>query len=73
MSLQKKVEEILQKRGKLYQSQDGEILTHYVDLAGNPVVEYQIRIIGDQVHVSHPEVTPLVFTDVGMFSYWLDM
>jgi len=73
MSLQEKVEQILQERGKLYQSPEGEILTHYVDLAGNPVVEYRIRIVGDEIHVSRPEVTPLVFTNVRMFSYWLDM
>ncbi len=73
MSLQDKVEQILQESGKIYQSQEGEILTKYLDMAGNPIVEYRIRIVGDEIHVSHPEVTTLIFSDVGMFSYWLDM
>ncbi|WP_447832280.1 hypothetical protein [Aeromonas salmonicida] len=73
MSLQEKVEQILQESGKFYQSQEGEILTQYLDLAGNPVVEYRIRIVGDQIHVSNSGITPLEFSDVRMFSYWLDM
>lgn len=73
MSLQEKVEQILQESGKIYQSQEGEILTKYLDMVGNPVVEYRIRIVGDQIHVSPPEVTPLVFTDASMLGYWLDM
>ncbi|WP_265466941.1 hypothetical protein [Aeromonas salmonicida] len=73
MSLQEKVEQRLQASGRIYQLQEGEILTQYVDLAGNPVVEYRIRIVDDQIQVSHPGATPLVFSDVVMFGFWLDI
>lgn len=73
MSLQEKIEQILQESGKIYQSQEGEILTKYLDMAGNPIVEYRILIVGDEIHVSQPGITPLVFSDLGMLNYWLDM
>lgn len=74
MTLQEKIEQKLQEGGLIIQTQEGEILAKLIDPAVNLDMEvYRVRIVEDQIYVSQPGMTPLVFTDFNMFSYWLDI
>jgi len=74
MTLQEKIEKKLQKGGLIIQTQEGEILAKLNNPAVNLDKEvYRVRIVDDQIYVSQPGMSPLVFTDFGMFSYWLDI